>query len=91
MTFLEVEGEKLINLDLIDEVELKHAHQVASLWCGGTVRIADSRIAYTYLMQNQDMRVKHGSALCPRCKAECNTIRDARDHKCPVLVAPTEG
>lgn len=55
--FLEVEGEKLINVDSIGQVELKHAKKEATLWSGGIIIVADSRIAYDYFAANADLVV----------------------------------
>lgn len=48
--FLKLEDGTLVNTQLIDRVEFNHkAHaRTATLWAGGVVIVADSRIAYLY-------------------------------------------
>lgn len=46
--FIKVEGEKLVNLDLVEVVELYHSKKLASAYCGGAVTVPDSHILYLY-------------------------------------------
>lgn len=57
--FLEIEGNVLINVELIDRVELKHAeHQkYAILWVGGVMQ-GDSHIAYRWFMANSEKVIR---------------------------------
>ena len=49
--FLEIEGDKLLNIDLVDVVELNHQKMSATLWSGGVNVSSESKIAYRYFMQ----------------------------------------
>lgn len=46
--FIKVEGEKLVNLELVEVVELYHSKKTASAYCGGAVTVPDSHILYLY-------------------------------------------
>jgi hypothetical protein len=48
MLFLEVEGERFINLHLVDEIQVKHGKREATLLSSGIIKVADSKIAYEY-------------------------------------------
>jgi hypothetical protein len=44
--FVLLEGEVLVNMDLVEKVELHHSKKTATLWAGGMNLHADSRAAY---------------------------------------------
>ena len=46
--FIKVEGERLVNLDLVEVVELYHSKRLASAYCGGAVTVPDSHILYLH-------------------------------------------
>ena len=52
MLFLEVEASgtnrRKVNLELIDKVQIDDAAKRATLWSGGIIVIADSKIAYEF-------------------------------------------
>lgn len=52
--FLEIEGEELINVMLIERYKLRRGQEVAILWVGGVM--LESKLAYAYLS-------KHGKNL----------------------------
>ena len=57
--FLEIEGNTIINLDLIDRIEFRHAahQQSCILWTGGIIQ-AESQLAYKYFKQNPNLIAK---------------------------------
>lgn len=50
--FLEIEGNTLLNLALIDRVEMRHHEKRALVWQNNAV-VAESEIAYKWLMAHQ--------------------------------------
>lgn len=81
MTFLQVEGETLVNLELVDKIEVTHRHRVATLRASGIPQVSDSAIAYTFLQQHPEYVVKHATVSCDRCGASCNTLQDLDNHQ----------
>lgn len=57
-TILEIEQDgknrRLVNLSLIDLVQMADHDKTATLWSGGVIIAADSRIAYAYFKAWQD-------------------------------------
>lgn len=51
--FLEIEGEVLINVELIDRVEMLHRRKTATVWIGG-VGLGESDILYDFLMLKEN-------------------------------------
>lgn len=48
--WLKIEGDVLVNLDLIDKVEHRHDREVSTLWTGGATNVPESHVAYLYFM-----------------------------------------
>lgn len=48
--FLQIEGEDLINLELVDRVQIDRRKGLASAWSGGILLHPDSAILYQYFM-----------------------------------------
>lgn len=56
--FLKAEGERIVNVELIDMVEFKHSKKQATLWSAGVPVLSDSELAYVYFADNEDILVK---------------------------------
>lgn len=51
--FLEIEGSVLINLAQVSRIEMRHSQKTAILY-GGGVTMAESHIAFDWIMANSD-------------------------------------
>ena len=81
MQFLRIEADRMVNLELVDIVELKHNKQVASLWTGGVIQVPDSAICYAYFAENQgDIVTMVPSKQCGKCSALFYTDTETVNH-----------
>ncbi len=55
--FLKMESGALINVDLVDTVEFDKFHEKASLFAGGVLLYAESKIAHRYF-SNPELLIK---------------------------------
>lgn len=46
--FIKIEGERLVNLDEVEIVELRHSNRTVNVYSGGVLTVPDSHILYRY-------------------------------------------
>lgn len=79
--FIRIEGDILVNLDLIEKVEMIHNRGVANIYAGAMIITAESAMMYAYFEQHADLIVGpdalHG---CDLCGARSYTKKQALGH-----------
>ena len=79
--FIQIEGDRLVNLDLIEVVEMIHHKGVANIYAGAMIIAAESSMVYAYFDQHPDLvqgpEAVHG---CDYCGARSYTKKQALGH-----------